>query len=87
MIISLIMTNLMVDPGKLSDHSIVVKPLNILLMETYLYRKCYAITAVLSFVIIFNACAQSTETKYFKDVTTTNLPIDAKAHALDEMGI
>ena len=52
-------------------------------MQPSLSRKFYTITALLSFVIICNACSQSTETKYFKDVTTTHLPLDAKAHALD----
>jgi len=52
-------------------------------MQPSLSRKFYTITALLSFVIICNACSQSTETKYFKDITTTHLPLDAKAHALD----
>lgn len=37
----------------------------------------------LSFAVIFNACSQSVETKYFKDVTSTHVPQDAEAHALD----
>ena len=52
-------------------------------MPLSLSRKFYTITALLSFVIIYNAFSQSTETKYFKDVTTTHLPLDAEAHALD----
>lgn len=40
-------------------------------------------TSLLSFTMIFNVFSQSIETKYFKDVTTTHLPIDAGAHTLD----
>jgi hypothetical protein len=40
-------------------------------------------TALLSFIVCTQSFAQSTETKYFKDVTTTNLPIDPEAHPLD----
>lgn len=47
------------------------------------FRKSYLITAVSLFTVIHYSCAQSTETKYFKDVTSTHLPIDAEAHALD----
>lgn len=52
-------------------------------MQPSLPRKLYVITAVLSFVVIHNACSQNIETKYFKDVTGTHLPIDANAHTLD----
>jgi len=45
--------------------------------------KSYTITALLSFAVICNAFSQSIETKYFKDVTTTHLPVDAGAHTLD----
>ncbi|MCX2452380.1 VCBS repeat-containing protein [Pedobacter sp. PLR] len=46
-------------------------------------EKSYMITAILSFAVIYNAFSQSIETKYFKDVTTTHLPIDAEGHTLD----
>ncbi|MEJ5960784.1 FG-GAP repeat domain-containing protein [Pedobacter immunditicola] len=52
-------------------------------MQPSLSQKLYAITAVLCFVIIQSACSQSIETKYFKDVTTTHLPLAAEAHTLD----
>ncbi|NRF40398.1 VCBS repeat-containing protein [Pedobacter foliorum] len=52
-------------------------------MQFSLSGKSYTITALLSFVIIYNGFSQSTETKYFKDVTTTHLPVDAGAHTLD----
>jgi hypothetical protein len=53
------------------------------IMQPFLFRKFYTITALLSFVIIYNAFSQNIETKYFKDVTTTHLPLDAGAHTLD----
>ena len=52
-------------------------------MQPSLFRKFYKVTTLLSFVVIYNAFSQNIETKYFKDVTTTHLPLDAKAHALD----
>ena len=52
-------------------------------MQPSLSRKFYTITALLSSMVFYNACSQSLETKYFKDVTTTHLPIDANAHTLD----
>lgn len=47
------------------------------------FEKSYLITAVLIFTGIHCSCSQSTETKYFKDVTATHLPIDPNAHTLD----
>ncbi|WP_316814500.1 VCBS repeat-containing protein [Pedobacter nyackensis] len=52
-------------------------------MQFYLFGKSYMITVLLSLVVASNVFSQSIETKYFKDVTTTHLPIDAEAHALD----
>jgi hypothetical protein len=52
-------------------------------MQLYLPGKLCSTIAVLSFAIVFNACSQSTETTYFKDVTATHVPIDPEAHALD----
>jgi len=52
-------------------------------MQFSLSGKSYAITALFSFVAVCNSFSQSTETKYFKDVTTTHLPVDAGAHTLD----
>jgi FG-GAP repeat. len=52
-------------------------------MQLSPFRKFYTISALLSLVVVNNACSQSVETKYFKDVTLTQLPIDAEAHALD----
>ncbi|SDM37516.1 FG-GAP repeat domain-containing protein [Pedobacter antarcticus] len=52
-------------------------------MQHSLFRKFYTITATLCLVVMHNAISQSTETKYFNDVTTTHLPIDADAHTLD----
>lgn len=45
-------------------------------------KQC-SMTAVISLLFIFNACSQSVETKYFKDVTATHVPLDPEAHALD----
>jgi hypothetical protein len=51
--------------------------------------KSYTIVALLGFIACFNAVAQTTgsntitETKFFKDVTSTHLPIDPEAHPLD----
>ncbi|WP_214228303.1 VCBS repeat-containing protein [Pedobacter sp. B4-66] len=52
-------------------------------MKFSLFGKSYTITALLSFIIIYNGFSQITETKYFKDVTSTHLPADAGAHTLD----
>jgi hypothetical protein len=46
-------------------------------------KKSVALTAVFSFLLGAYSFAQNTETKYFKDVTATNLPIDPEAHPLD----
>ena len=47
--------------------------------------KLYLPTLVLflSVAVVFTACSQNVETKYFKDVTATHMPLDAEAHALD----
>ncbi|MES2829433.1 MAG: VCBS repeat-containing protein [Bacteroidota bacterium] len=42
-----------------------------------------SLTALIVLIFSFSAISQSTETKYFKDVTTTNLPVDPEAHPLD----
>lgn len=52
-------------------------------MQFYSAGKTYMITAVLNFAVTCNVFSQSTETKYFKDVTVTHLPMDAEAHTLD----
>jgi hypothetical protein len=52
-------------------------------------KKLHTVVAFLWFISCFNAAAQSTasstatETKFFKDVTTSHLPIDPEAHPLD----
>lgn len=48
-----------------------------------LSQKSYVIVTLLSFTVACSGFSQSTETKYFKDVTLTNLPIDPGAHTLD----
>lgn len=45
--------------------------------------KSYLMIAALIFTAAHHSCAQSIETQYFKDVTSTHLPIDANAHILD----
>jgi len=45
--------------------------------------KSYLMIAALIFTTAHYSCAQSIETQYFKDVTSTHLPIDANAHILD----
>jgi len=52
-------------------------------MQFYSAGKTYMITALLNFAVTCNVFSQSTETKYFKDVTATHLPMDAEAHTLD----
>lgn len=49
----------------------------------YLTLKFIVLTALVGSLIVEQAFSQSTETKYFKDVTATNLPIDPEAHPLD----
>ena len=46
-------------------------------------KKLFLLTAVSSLILFAESSAQSTETKYFKDVTATNIPIDPEAHPLD----
>jgi hypothetical protein len=46
-------------------------------------KKLFLLTAALSLTIGAKTLAQSTETKYFKDVTATHIPIDPEAHPLD----
>jgi hypothetical protein len=46
-------------------------------------KKLFLLTAALSLTIGSKTLAQSTETKYFKDVTATHIPIDPEAHPLD----
>lgn len=46
-------------------------------------KKLILLTAVSSLILFAESSAQSTETKYFKDVTATNIPIDPEAHPLD----
>lgn len=45
--------------------------------------KSYLMIAVMIFSAAHYSAAQSIETQYFKDVTGSHLPIDAKAHILD----
>lgn len=52
-------------------------------MQLFISGKICSTIAVLSFAVVLNACSQSAETTYFKDVTATHVPIDAEAHALD----
>lgn len=52
-------------------------------MELSLSGKSCAIVLLLNLVISYGAVSQSTETKYFKDVTATHLPIDPESHPLD----
>ncbi len=52
-------------------------------MKLYLSAKLCAVTIFLSFATNCHVFSQSTETKYFKDVTTTHLPVDPEAHPLD----
>lgn len=54
-----------------------------MIMKLSPYGKSYLITTLLIFTFIHNSCSQSMETRYFKDVTTSHLPIDAEAHTLD----
>jgi hypothetical protein len=46
-------------------------------------KKLFLLTAALSLTIGAKTLAQNTETKYFKDVTATHIPIDPEAHPLD----
>jgi hypothetical protein len=46
-------------------------------------KKLFLLTAALSLTIGPKTLAQNTETKYFKDVTATHIPIDPEAHPLD----
>lgn len=57
--------------------------MNLIIMPFSSPGKSYMITVVLHFIVTCNVFSQNTETKYFKDVTTTHLPIDAGAHTLD----
>jgi hypothetical protein len=43
----------------------------------------FTMTALIGMATIHHSCSQSTETKYFTDVTTTHLPMDPDAHTLD----
>ncbi|RZK01897.1 MAG: hypothetical protein EOO43_23625, partial [Flavobacterium sp.] len=52
-------------------------------MRVPISKKLVLLTAVSSLILVAESSAQSTETKYFKDVTTTNIPIDPEAHPLD----
>ena len=52
-------------------------------MQLSLYGKIYAITAVLTLAAVCSAFSQKTESKYFRDVTTTHLPLDPESHPLD----
>ena len=52
-------------------------------MQLSLSGKIYTITALLNLVFSYNVFSQKTETKYFKDVTATHLPIDPESHPLD----
>ncbi|ATP56038.1 hypothetical protein CPT03_05980 [Pedobacter ginsengisoli] len=52
-------------------------------MKLYLSAKLCATTILLSFATNCHVFSQNTETKYFKDVTTTHLPVDPEAHPLD----
>lgn len=51
-------------------------------MQLNFFKILATITLLLSLGVIDSVFSQN-ETKYFKDVTTTHVPIDMKAHALD----
>lgn len=53
------------------------------MMKPSLFRKFYTITCAISVMVSCTASSQSIETKYFKDVTATHLPLDEEAHTLD----
>lgn len=51
-------------------------------MRISISKKLFLLTASIS-LLFAKSFAQSTETKYFKDVTATHIPIDPEAHPLD----
>lgn len=52
-------------------------------MMVSISTKVFGLAAALTLLYYQASFAQSTETKYFKDVTATNLPVDPEAHPLD----
>ncbi len=52
-------------------------------MMVSISKKVLGLAAALTLFGYQISPAQSTETKYFKDVTATNLPLDPEAHPLD----
>jgi hypothetical protein len=52
-------------------------------MKLYLSEKLAAITLLLVISAVNASFSQGVESKYFKDVTTTHLPLDPESHPLD----